>query len=205
MLAMIEINLLPPEYRPREKTNLPVLAAMAVGLLLSGASGMTAFKLSGEVSALESEKKRLEDEQAELQVKAQEVDKLTQEIQRQKARQETIIQISQSKIMWSLKLAQFAEIMQGFPGFWIDSLTLTRGAARGSAGLLTMSVSSTGNDFREVARFRDALKNDPNFYYHFDDLESQDVRIEDLQGSYVNATEKMVFQVRLPLGTEAKQ
>jgi Tfp pilus assembly protein PilN len=202
---MIEINLLPPEYRPREKTNLPVLAAMAVGLLLAGASGMTAFKLSGEVSALEQSKKELEGQKAELEVKAREVDKLTQEIQRQKSRQDTIIAISQSKVMWSLKLAQFAEIMQGFPGFWIDSLTLTRGAARGSAGLLTMSVSSTGNDFREVARFRDALKNDPNFYYHFSDLESQDVRIEDLTGEYVNATEKMLFQVRLPLGTEAKQ
>jgi Tfp pilus assembly protein PilN len=203
---MIEINLLPPEYRPREKTNLPVLASMAVGLLLAGSMGMIAFRLSGEVSNLESQKKELEVTKADLQAKAAEVDKLTLEIARQKSRQDTIINISQSKVMWSLKLAQFAEIMSSFPGFWIDSLTLTKsGAAGGKGGLLTMSVSCTGNDFREIARFRDAMKTDPNFFYHFADLESQDVRIEDLRGAYVNATDKMVFQVRLPLSTEAKQ
>ena len=204
MLAMIEINLLPPEYRPREKTNLPVLAAMAVGMLLAGAAGMTAFKLSGEVSTLEGQKKEREGQKAELEVKAREVDKLTTEIQRQKSRQDMIIGISQSKVMWSLKLAQFSEIIQGYPAFWINSLTLTRGAAKGNAGLLTMAVSCTGNDFREVARFRDSLKNDPNFYYHFSGLESYDVRIEDLAGQYVNANDRMVFQIRLPLGTEAK-
>lgn len=205
MLAMIEINLLPPEYRPREKTNLPVLASMAVGLLLAGSAGMFAFRLSGEVSRLESEKKDLENQRTDLKAKADEVDKTTLEIARLKSRQDTIINISQSKVMWSLKLAQFAEIMSSFPGFWIDSLTLTRGGAGGKGGLLTMSVSCTGNDFREIARFRDALKNDPNFFYHFADLESQNVRIEDLRGAYVNATDKMVFQVRMPLSTEAKQ
>ena len=36
MLAMIEINLLPEIYRPRDKTNIPLMLTVAAGMLVVG-------------------------------------------------------------------------------------------------------------------------------------------------------------------------
>ena len=61
MLGMIEINLLPPEYRAPEGTNLPLIAALAIGVLVVGFTGLYGMNLSNELAQVESEyDKRLE-------------------------------------------------------------------------------------------------------------------------------------------------
>lgn len=195
MLAMIEINLLPQEFRPSKGTNLPLMLTVAVGMLVVGGLILFNISLNNELGQLTTEHKDLTVKRDQLLEEVKKVKDLRQKIARQKARQDTIIEISQSKIMWSLKLQQFSEIMRNFPNFWIQRLQLSKSAA----SALQMEVSAAGSNLREVARFRDALKNDPNFYYHFADLQSQDIRIDELKN--MNFPEKMDFRVSLPLRT----
>ena len=65
-----------------------------------------------------------------------------------------------------------------------------------------MRMSGLGYDMREIAKVRDALQNDQNFFYHFQRLDSFTVNRMVLAG-YRNASEKMDFEIKLPvaLGT----
>ncbi|MGE0713168.1 MAG: PilN domain-containing protein [Planctomycetota bacterium] len=196
MLAMIEINLLPAEFRPREKTNLGLIATVAVGLLVFGVVAMIGFDQNNQLASLDTEYQSLQKKKEEKDRKVKYVRELEREVAQQKDRQNTIIEISQSKIMWSLKLQQFSRIMQEFPGFWIKSIDLLKNSQTGDIQV-RLDCSATGSSLREVARFRDTLKNDPNFSYHFEGLESSEVRIEQLTGC--NFSEQMNFTVVLPL------
>jgi hypothetical protein len=200
VLGMIEINLLPPEYRAPEGTNLPLIAALAIGVLVVGFTGLYGMNLSNELAQVESDlEKRLEDRPA-LEELAKKVDNHKADIGRQTSRQDTIIKISQSKVMWSLKLDQFARIMNRFSTFWVTNMQLTQRSSRSSgvSGQLNLQLSATGRDLNDVSRFRDALKHDTNFAYHFQNLPSPQVQIQSLSG-YVNATERMVFRITVPL------
>lgn len=205
MLAMIEINLLPEEFRPAETTNIGLIGTVALGLLISGATLMVALDtkgdLSGKINDLQAKQQELKDKA----VKVKEIKQLETEIAQKKDRQNTIIQISQSKVMWSLKLQQFSAIAQDFQGFWIEELELTRKQSKGRKGaaakeesLLRMDCGATGTSFRDVARFQDALKDEPNFFYHFADLKSNRVAVEPIEEGF-NFSEKLVFTVELPL------
>ncbi len=205
MLAMIEINLLPEEFRPRETTNLGLIGTVAVGLLVAGATLMVALDTKGDLSKKSNDLQSLSQELKDKTVKVKEIKNLETEIAQKKDRQNTIIQISQSKVMWSLKLQQFSAIAQDFQGFWIEELELTRkqtsarkGAAAREESLLRMDCGATGTSFRDVARFQDALKDEPNFFYHFADLKSNRVAVEAIEEGF-NFREKLVFTVELPL------
>ncbi|RMG11437.1 MAG: hypothetical protein D6731_15565 [Planctomycetota bacterium] len=195
MLAMIEINLLPPEYRPGDKTSLPLLLTIAVGMVVVGSITLWGLDLNRQLGKLKSEASDLQKEKASLEADVQKVKQIERKIARQRARQDTIIAISQSKVMWSLKLQQLSQIMSRFPNFWVKSMVLTKGRKNRA---LKLTVSATGSNLSEVARFRNALKEDPNFFYHFDKLESYDVRIVELS-ERMNFSEKMDFVINLPL------
>lgn len=204
MLAMIEINLLPQEYRPPESTNVPLMLTILGGVVVVCGLFFYMMKVQGEIEELNASIKQLSDRKAELELEAKKIDKLNEEIERQKTRQETIIEISQSKVMWSQKLEQFSRIMADHKNFWVSQLTLTKTAGRGAGSTLAMRASGLHYDISEVAKLQDALKNDQNFFYHFDDLESYTVNKVKVTG-YRNATEKMDFEIKLPVaaGTPA--
>lgn len=195
MLAMIEINLLPDIYRPRDKTNVPLMLTVAVGMLVVGAIILWGIELNRTLATRTTEAEGFTKERDSLKEDVKKVKQLKQKIARQKARQDTIIEISQSKVMWSLKLQQLAAIMDKFPSFWVKRMSLTK--AKGG-GALKMEVSATGSNLREVARFRDSIKADPNFAYHFDELEGYQVRIGKLPAG-MNFKEKMDLSLTLPL------
>lgn len=200
MLAMIQINLLPQEYRPAEGTNFPLVAALVVGLAALSLTGGYAMVLNDELTTLEREETELVEKKTQLETKGKEVDEAKAEIARHTSRQDAIIKISQSKVMWSLKLDQFARIVgsERFSGFWITSLQLTD--ARGRQGSLNMQVSAIGRDLNDVSAFRDALKDDANFFYHFTDLNAPSVQTQTLSpGQYLNATSTMSFRMTLPV------
>lgn len=196
MLAMIEINLLPPEYRPRETTNVPFMLTLVAGFIVIGGLFLYWMKSEAELQDLTHKREGLERTKADKEQEAKKVDLLKAEIELQKTRQQTIIDIGQSKVMWSQKLEQLSGIMFNFKAFWISNMTLTRPAKGGS--LLTIRVSAANSNLTDVARYRDALQNDPNFFYHFARLESFQINRTALQ-NYKNADEKLDFEVKLPL------
>lgn len=204
MLAMIEINLLPQEYRPPESTNVPLMLTILGGVVVVCGLFFYMMKVTGEIEELNASIKQLSDRKAELELEAKKIDKLNEEIERQKTRQETIIEISQSKVMWSQKLEQFSRIMAEHKNFWVQQLTLTKASGRTAGTTLSMRASGLHYDISEVAKLQDALKNDQNFFYHFDDLQSYTVNKVMVTG-FRNATEKMDFEIKLPVsaGTPA--
>lgn len=199
MLAMIEINLLPQEYRPRDSTNVPLMLTILGGVVVVCGLFFYWMSVEAEVRELVRVNEELAAKKANLENEAKKVDKLKEDIERQKSRQETIIEISQSKVMWSQKLEQFAAIMKNYPTFWVSQLGLTKGAGRGGS-VLSMRMSGIGYDMREIAKVRDALQNDQNFFYHFQRLDSFTVNRLALNG-YRNAQEKMDFEIKLPVAT----
>ncbi|MCA8925251.1 MAG: hypothetical protein KDD82_25800 [Planctomycetes bacterium] len=193
---MIQVNLLPPEYRQRDGTNMPLLLAAALGVAMVLGMIFWWFTLSQEVTQLESTLVARQAEEAKLQEEAKKVKAIQDEINELRTRQETIIDISQSKVMWSLKLEQLSELMSKYKDFWVDSIRLLPGASQ----RLSMSCSALDYDLQRVASFRRALKEDPNFAYHFDGLKSDRASREEIEG-YVNAKEKASFEVSLPLAS----
>lgn len=202
MLAMIEVNLLPAEYRPRETTNVPFMATLVVGFLVIGGLFLYWMKAETELTELKRKNEDLTRKQEELKREADKVDKLKEEIERQKSRQQTIIEISQSKVMWSMKLEQLSGLMFEYKNFWVQSLGLTKTGGR--ASVLTMRCSAANSTLNDIARFRDSLQNDPNFWYHFARLDSFSYTRMALTG-FRNATEKYDFEIKLPLTDAAPE
>jgi Tfp pilus assembly protein PilN len=176
MLGMIEINLLPQEYRVQERTPLGLFLTIVVGICTVGAIGVYEINLKKELSAKELDKQRLEAEQKRTSEEKEKVVKLEAEIAVAKKRQETIIEISQSKIMWSQKLIQFGKIMAEYPDFWIERLNLAKGSGT-SGGRLTMNFIALGGDIRKAAAFQERIINDTNFWYHFEKFDAPTVRV----------------------------
>lgn len=174
MLGMIEINLLPQEYRVQERTPLGLFLTIVVGICTVGAIGVVEINLKKELANKELQRTELQREKAETDKKKEEVMKLEKEIEIAKKRQETIIEISQSKIIWSQKLIQFGKIMAEYPDFWIDKLNLQRG---GDKGKLSLNFYALGNDLRKAAAFRERVISDTNFWYHFDKFDAPSIRV----------------------------
>lgn len=200
MLAMIEVNLLPVEYRPPEKTNFPLVVTIAAGVLVFMGVVVWGLGVNADLAAARSDRDKLTEQATALEAEAKQVRDLKSQVDRAKTRQDTIIQISQTKIMWSLKLQQFSQILGNFNGFWLQRLALAKRGKIGDA--LTMQMSATGSSLRDVARFRDAIKRDPNFFYHYSDLQSSPVQVVALPEGY-NYKEEMDFQLTLPLKSVA--
>lgn len=197
MLAMIEVNLLPPEYRPRESTNVSLMVTLVGGLAVLGGLVLWWLSLNSQLDELTLQNEALTRKRDDLKVEEVKVDKLKEEIARQKARQETIIEISQSKVMWSQKLDQLSNILatSGYEKFWVGKMTLAKST---KGAILTLSFSGIGNSLSDVASLRDTMKNDANFFYHFTELQNSQVKRVSIDG-YANATEKMDFEIKLPL------
>ena len=201
MLALIEINLLPAEFRRREKTNLPLILSIACGLTVVGGIALFGVSKNRDLAALESKLAQKSEDEKVLSAEAKEIDELKKDISQQRSRQDTIIAISESKIMWSLKLSQLARIMSEpkFADFWISNLRVTNRGKTGR-GELSMSVSALGNDYNKVSEFREAIKNDPNFFYHFQSLESATITVRSTRAASGESVDQLSFQLRLPIG-----
>jgi hypothetical protein len=107
---MIEINLLPPEHRPVERTPLPRLLTILCGVLLSAAAVIAWLWLS--VVSVPNAKRRCEAAKAEME-KVQQVAKRVQQIESElKAdtdRQNVLNDLFNQRISWAKLLDRLAE------------------------------------------------------------------------------------------------
>jgi hypothetical protein len=175
MLGMIEINLLPQEYRVQERTPLGLLLTVVVGFLIVGGVVIYGLELKNQLTKATSENASLTTKKEAADKDVARLDALNAEIKNAQRRQTAIIDISQSKILWSQKLVQFGRILADYPDFWIDRLSLERGGARGN-GTLSCTFYALGGDLRRLASFREKVKNDTNFWYHFDSFDANSDR-----------------------------
>jgi Tfp pilus assembly protein PilN len=107
---MIEINLLPPEHRPVERTPLPRLLAILGGVVLLAASGVALAYLAlvavPKATAERNNKRR--DMEAE-KTKAEAVLRLEQQLKAFEARESVLTALFRERICWSRLLDRLAE------------------------------------------------------------------------------------------------
>jgi len=159
---MIEVNLLPQEYRRPERTPLPRFIVILVGVAL--VAGLGAF-LMKKFMDVRYEKNRQQELNQRLDLLKQFVDKYNKLISQKReieVRMSAIETIWQSRLYWAVKLDQLADLVPGYVGLRNLRLEEPRSLARTAAGLaggtLSMSCISASENERRLANFRRILK-----------------------------------------------
>ncbi len=196
MLAMIEINLLPPQYRAVDRTPPAVFLSLIGGIVLLGGAiimlGVMMKKVTTVGEVLE-EKKRVA---AEKERAANDVRRLEGDIQDAQGRVDAVIRISLSKIPWFIKLDQLSRLIpQG--DIWIDKLEVVEGK-KGVAAELKLTCNARGTSLEKVTSFKETLRTDTNFFYHFADVVVPEVNPRMVDKKYAEPV-VLTFNMRLPL------
>ena len=156
---MIDINLLPEEFRVVEGTPKPRLVAsylgVAIALTLLALLGIQYFAYEAELANNE----QLTERKAQLEKKAEEYDDVQREIAMLSKRRDVISTVLQKRLIWSPKLDQLIDLIPDY--VQLGRITLrepeqTRGAGRGKAapqGKLILSCRSNSDDPRFVSNF----------------------------------------------------
>ncbi|MFT7667632.1 MAG: hypothetical protein ACI8X5_000311 [Planctomycetota bacterium] len=163
---MIRINLLPEEYRRKAKTPIKLMLAVAgvvtVSSSLAAYYGWLAYGVAASVS---SELSVLETEDDGLRPQVAYHKALDVESSQHRKREETLAQITDSRISWTRKVDEFIDVVnQGGDGdrhlVWFDNLNVTQGVGggRGKAGNLIGSGHSGSDNFGQVANFLDDIE-----------------------------------------------
>lgn len=127
---MIEINLLPESLREVEHTPLPRMITILVSLILFLTTSYFVYieyltvitDLKSQISQIEEFKNSPSTKDSQTRVK-----KLKEEIEEKTKREEILILIVSSKIMWSKKLDEFNQLVsEKFPNtLWFDNITIS--------------------------------------------------------------------------------
>jgi Tfp pilus assembly protein PilN len=96
VLGMIEINLLPQEYRIQERTPLGLFLTIVIGISVVGAIGVYEIGLRKELATQQSKNQDLTLKRDETKKEREKVEALERVIKSAEKRQNTIIEISQS-------------------------------------------------------------------------------------------------------------
>jgi len=171
---MIRINLLPEEYRRKTRTPLKLMLAVS-GLVAVNASlaAWLGWLALGVAASVESERSVLQTEDDGLRPQVAYHRSLDAESGQHKLREETLAEITASRISWTRKIDEFIDVVnRGGDGqrhlVWFDSISVTQatGGRRGGAGSVTASGLSGSDDFGQVANFLDDLQ-DSSFIEDF--------------------------------------
>jgi len=132
---MIEINLLPPEHRPVERTPLPRLLTIVFGVLLSAAAVIAWLWLS--VVSVPNAKRRCDQHKADMEkdkVVAERVLKIERELKADKDRQDVLNELFNQRVSWAKLLDRLAEARASIKSN--DEVVLTRAEIRkGASGV----------------------------------------------------------------------
>lgn len=166
---MIHINLLPEEYRRKQRTPiklmLAVSGAVAVNASLAAWWGWAAF---GIAASVESEYSVLQTEMDGLEPQVAYHKALETESRVYKHREDTLAGITAKRISWTEKVDELIDVVnRGGDGqrhlIWLDDLNVTQeGDKRSSGGGSLKASGHSGSDkFAQVANFLEDVENSP--------------------------------------------
>jgi Tfp pilus assembly protein PilN len=170
---MIEINLLPPQYRAVERTPLPIFLTLVGGLLLVAGSLVALAWATRDARKAEELKGNLTAERNEKKKQAQVVDQLEEEIKEAQGRVDTLLNIAESKIYWAQKLEQLVRSLPA--SVWIDSLSISQ--KQPGVGEVKLVCNARGTGFNKLAELKQSLRGDTNFFYHFSGIEAPTIEV----------------------------
>ncbi len=166
---MIHINLLPEEYRRKQRTPiklmLAVSGAVAVNATAAAFWGWTAFGIAAEV---QSEHSVLQTEMDGLSPQVAYHKALESESKVYKHREDTLAGITAKRISWTQKVDELIDVVnRGGDGqrhlIWLDDLNVTQEGDKRSkgAGSLKAGGHSGSDKFAQVANFLEDVENSP--------------------------------------------
>ena len=175
---MITINLLPTAYRRRTRTPMRVLALTMFGVVVATSSlAYAAYARFGLLSAVRSERRSADEEMDGLRPAVTYHDALQAEKADAQKRVETIREIRSSRILWTRKLDELAEIINVASDAerytaWFDDLSVEQNTeARGSGGDVKAKGISGSDNFAKVAAFFQELEGH-TFFTDFTEINS---------------------------------
>lgn len=166
---MIKINLLPEEYRRKNRTPLKLMLTVSAGVAINSVLlSWYAWLAFGVAAEIESERTVLQTELDGLTPQVDYHKSLEGEQKRFAAREKTLGSITASRINWTRKIDELITVVnaggEGERHFvWLDDLTVTQttNARSNSAGSLKASGHSGSDNFAQVANFLEDLEAPP--------------------------------------------
>lgn len=158
---MISINLLPQRFRGKDRMPLGAFASLAAGVLLAfSAAGYYFYIEFGSLTKITAEREQIEGQVAALQPQIQYHTDLTAEAADYEKRQVKIREIGASRVLWTKKLDQLADIVNAgedvqrytvwFEEVEADQVPDTKGTMGGK--FKAKGLSATGN-YANMANF----------------------------------------------------
>jgi Tfp pilus assembly protein PilN len=210
---MIEVNLLPLELRRVEHTPLPrflvIIIGTAVVLTMAAVGSIISLRTVPDLRARDNS---LTSDIGRSQVAAAAYDKILDQIAETQDRKTAIAEVWRTRIMWSEKLSQIAEMTPAFVGLTELTLEESRQTGRGgeeNGGTLTLQSICAGTDHSRIAnvrrifqgQYRVAENSDPwvgkRFYGSFQDLLPTGTQMVEVKDCV--ETEALKFSLEMPL------
>jgi Tfp pilus assembly protein PilN len=155
---MITINLLPKDFREREKTPIRIfIATVAAAALVAGTGGTYAYLHFGQLASEEQSLARLNDDRQALEPQLKHHSALTGEIADKEKWQQAIRDLRNNRIPWSRKIDQLIDLVsqsgdQNRYLVWFTDLNITQTVdGKASGGTLSGKGMSAGDDVGKVA------------------------------------------------------
>jgi hypothetical protein len=171
---VIQINLLPEEYRKPESTPIGRFLTIVIGAIVV-TSGLVAYgyvhysKLRGAIEVREATEAEYANKKAQADVSKS----LQAEINAYQARRQAIQQIVKSRILQSRKLDEFLDIIHNGGDraqyfVWLNGMSVTpprsvRRGKTGNGGSVAFDGFAESTEFSRVTNLRDAIRKDPFF------------------------------------------
>jgi len=187
---MIEINLLPPQYRTVERTPLPVFLGLITGIVAVAGLGLFVIGLSAKGRALEERRVQRAAVHERMKKEVEDVRKLDRELQESQGRIDTVLGIAESKVYWSVKLDQLARLLPSGT-VWLEGLTL-------DPAKLQLVCKARGSSWQRFTDLRQRLRNDTNFDYQFDQIPLTPIEVVNPGPQYTEPS-VLSFSMTLPL------
>lgn len=186
---MIEINLLPPQYRTVERTPLPVFLGLIGAILVVAGLLLYLFKLNTDGRKLEDRRGSLTAVRDDKANQVKEIDKIEAEIKESQGRIDTVLGIAESKVYWAMKLDQLTHALPSY--CWVENMSMD-GAS------LKLACKARGTSWQRYTELRQKLRNDTNFMYHFDPIPLSAISIVN-PGPQFMENAVLSFNLTLPL------
>lgn len=202
---MIKVNLLPAEYRKKDRTPLRVFGALIGGVLAICATGYYYVELRfGQLSAVETEVAGVQNELSGLEPQVRHHDSLVKEKADYMTREQTIHQIQASRISWTRNVDRLIDLVnsgesrdEDARGYlvWLSQLSISQNLMAGSGGRGRNQAAANGGGvttngycaaqhFASVTQFFDDLKGDEEFFTDF-------ATLNDPKGSVTETNENL--------------
>ncbi len=169
---MITINLLPEDFRRRERTSVKVFGSILGAVIVVCCSlGYFGHVYFNELKTVEGERMSREETLKNLERWAKYDDQLVKEKREYKIRSDTIQKIANSRVLWTKVVDQFIDIVNNEGDTerhmaWFKNLSVRDTAGR-SGPRMSLSALSQTKSFKKQANFLDDIQKNPAFFKDF--------------------------------------